>query len=65
MRVQLRPGRGRQRLLLASHGRELEVGAFLADAERAELSRRLRTLLAERAGWERRQTGSPDSGCKT
>lgn len=65
VRVQLRPGHGRQRLLLASHGRELEVGAFLADAEREELLRRLRSLLAERTEAGRRQTGSPDSGCKT
>lgn len=46
VRVQLRPGRGRRRLLLASHGREVEIGAFLADEERDELSRKLKVLLA-------------------
>lgn len=51
MRVELRPGRYSgypQRLLLASHGRELEVGNFLNDAERSalfgELTRSLHSL---------------------
>ncbi|WP_266156540.1 DUF2244 domain-containing protein [Dyella silvatica] len=35
------------RLLLSSHGRVLEIGAFLADEERAELSRKLMVLLAD------------------
>jgi uncharacterized membrane protein len=30
-----------------SHGRELEIGAFLAEEERAELSRKLMVLLAD------------------
>ncbi|HET7268416.1 MAG TPA: DUF2244 domain-containing protein [Oleiagrimonas sp.] len=47
VRVLLAPGGHRRRLLLASHGRELEIGAFLADEERAELWRRLRQLLAQ------------------
>ena len=46
VRVQLRNGKGRARLLLTSHGQELEIGAFLADEERAELSRKLKVLLA-------------------
>jgi uncharacterized membrane protein len=46
VRVLLAPGRGRHRLLLASHGREVEIGAFLAEEERAELSRKLMVLLA-------------------
>ncbi len=50
VRVRLMPGRGRQRLVLSSHGRELEIGAFLADPERAELSRKLMVLLAELKG---------------
>lgn len=40
MRIELRPGRHAgypQRLLLASHGRELEVGAFLNEDERSAL----------------------------
>lgn len=47
VRVLLQPARGRQRLVLASHGSEVEVGAFLVDEERAELSRTLRGVLAE------------------
>lgn len=46
VRVRLAPGNGHDRLLLGSHGRELEIGAFLADEERAELSRKLKVLLA-------------------
>ena len=54
VRVRLVPGAGRQRLLLASHGRELEIGAFLAEEERAELSGKLKVLLAEStAPWRR------------
>ena len=47
VRVQWREGNGRGRLLLTSHGRELEIGAFLADEERAELSRKLKVLLED------------------
>ncbi len=50
VRVRLAPGQGRHRLVLSSHGRELEIGAFLADEERAELSRKLMVLLAELKG---------------
>ena len=54
VRVKLVPGVGRRRLLLASHGRELEIGAFLAEEERAELSGKLKVLLAEcTAPWRR------------
>lgn len=47
VRVLLAPGGNRRRLLLASHGRELEIGAFLADEERTELWHKLRQLLAQ------------------
>lgn len=47
VRVQLRTGSNRQRLLLASHGRELEIGAFLGEEERTELSRKLKLLLTQ------------------
>jgi len=47
VRVRLGEGEGRHRLLLTSHGRELEIGAFLADEERIELSRKLMVLLAD------------------
>jgi uncharacterized membrane protein len=48
VRVRLVPGRRRgwpSRLLLGSHGREVEVGAFLNDAERRLLAQRLTELL--------------------
>jgi uncharacterized membrane protein len=41
-------------LLLSSHGRKLEVGAFLADEERAELFRKLKVLLADMQSQSRR-----------
>jgi uncharacterized membrane protein len=47
VRVGLAPGDGRQRLLLKSHGNELEIGAFLGEEERVEVSRKLMVLLAE------------------
>ena len=47
VRVLLEPGNGRQRLLLSSHGREMEIGAFLAEQERVELSKKLMVLLAD------------------
>lgn len=46
VQVLLVPGLNHRRLFLASHGRELEIGAFLADEERTELWRRLKQLLA-------------------
>ncbi|MFA6229105.1 MAG: DUF2244 domain-containing protein [Rhodanobacter sp.] len=46
VRVLLDMGNGRQRLLLTSHGRNLEIGAFLGDQERVELSKKLKVLLA-------------------
>ena len=47
VRVLLEPGNGRQRLLLSSHGRKMEIGAFLAEQERVELSKKLVVLLAD------------------
>lgn len=47
VRVRLVAGNGHDRLLLGSHGRELEIGAFLGDEERAELSKKLIVLLAQ------------------
>ncbi|MEO7068423.1 MAG: DUF2244 domain-containing protein [Rhodanobacter sp.] len=46
VRVLLQPGDRGRRLLLSSHGHELEVGAFLAESERAALSKKLTVLLA-------------------
>jgi uncharacterized membrane protein len=62
VRVLLEPANGRQRLLLSSHGRELEIGAFLADQERVELSKKLMVLLAEFNGQPRKQV---QQRCKT
>jgi uncharacterized membrane protein len=48
VRVRVIPGRWPgwpSRLLLGSHGRDVEVGAFLNDDERRELARRLTELL--------------------
>lgn len=46
VRVGLEAGAGRQRLVLRSHGRETEIGAFLTDDERATAAQELRGLLA-------------------
>jgi uncharacterized membrane protein len=62
VRVLLEPGNGHDRLLLSSHGRELEIGAFLADQERVELSKKLMVLLAELNGPSREQV---QQRCKT
>ena len=47
--------RGEVRVWLRSMGREVEVGAFLAEPERLDLASRLEDLLA-RAGWPGRNT---------
>jgi uncharacterized membrane protein len=54
LKVGLAPGDGRKRLLLTSHGNELEIGAFLGEEERAEASRKLMVLLSEVSGQRRR-----------
>ena len=49
-RISLQPGRwrgARDRLLVQSHGRAVEIGAFLNDEERVELARRLSALLEQ------------------
>ncbi|HET8765004.1 MAG TPA: DUF2244 domain-containing protein [Rhodanobacter sp.] len=46
VRARLEDGdNGHRRLLLASHGRELEIGTFLAEPERIALWRKLKVLL--------------------
>ncbi len=45
VRVRLLDGGDRQHLLLASHGRKLEIGAFLADPEREALLEKLNAAL--------------------
>lgn len=47
VRVLMSSAGNRQRLLLASHGRALEIGAFLGEEERKELWRKLRLHLAQ------------------
>jgi uncharacterized membrane protein len=47
VRVLLERGEGHHRLLLSSHGRKVEIGAFLADQERIALSQKLAVLLAD------------------
>ncbi|HVF35363.1 MAG TPA: DUF2244 domain-containing protein [Candidatus Saccharimonadia bacterium] len=49
VRLEVEPGTTRnehERLMLRSHGRSTEIGAFLADAERAELKRKVFDALA-------------------
>ncbi len=46
VRLGWRPGNGHRRLVLGSHGREIEIGAFLGDEEREQLHQRLEHLLA-------------------
>lgn len=46
VRVRLRDWGGHRHVLLAVSGREREIGAFLGDEERLELSEQLRVLLA-------------------
>ncbi len=45
VRVLLERGDRHDRLLLSSHGRKFEIGAFLADQERVELCGKLKALL--------------------
>ncbi len=47
VRVLLEPGDGRHRLLLSSRGQAVEIGVFLAEAERVALSKKLMVLLME------------------
>ncbi|NKZ39919.1 DUF2244 domain-containing protein [Oleiagrimonas citrea] len=47
VRVRMRESGNRQRLVLTSHGGEVEVGAFLGEEERVDAMHRLRVLLAQ------------------
>jgi hypothetical protein len=62
VRVLLEPGDGRLRLLLSAHGQALEIGVFLAEAERAALSKKLMALLSEFRNQSREQV---QQRCKT
>lgn len=50
VRLSVDVGAGRERVLLGSHGRQVEVGAFLSDEERRDLATQLKGLLASAAG---------------
>lgn len=69
VRVLMSPAGNRQRLLLASHGRAVEIGAFLGDEERKELGRKLKLHLAQVRGpmQEQDNDGSEHDpqGCET
>ena len=54
LKVGLAPGYRRKRLLITSHGNELEIGAFLGEEERVEASTKLMVLLSEVSGQTRR-----------
>lgn len=53
VRARLDGENGHRRLLLASHGRELEIGTFLAEPERVALWRKLEVLLGPDHGQPR------------
>ncbi|OHE79525.1 MAG: hypothetical protein A2X76_07350 [Lysobacterales bacterium GWF1_69_6] len=55
VRVSVAGGEGRERVLLGSQGRQVEVGAFLSHEERRDLAARLKTLLASASGRGRDQ----------
>jgi uncharacterized membrane protein len=48
VRVRMREIGNRRKLLLTSHGGEVEVGSFLGEEERADAMRTLRELLAQK-----------------
>ncbi len=51
--VRVRMDTGNGRLLLSSHGRDLEIGAFLAEPERVAVAEKLKVLLADANGQRR------------
>jgi uncharacterized membrane protein len=53
VRIRLRDWGGHRHVLLAASGREREVGAFLGDEERLELSKELQSALAALTGREK------------
>ena len=56
VRVVVESGEGRERVLLGSMGRQVEVGAFLPPEERQDLAARLKELLAAASGRGQDQT---------
>ncbi|MBW8368645.1 MAG: DUF2244 domain-containing protein [Arenimonas sp.] len=50
VRLQVEGGEGAERVLLGSHGRQVEVGSFLSHEERRDLATRLKGLLASASG---------------
>ena len=60
VRVSLEEGNGR--LLLLSHGCEIEIGSFLAESERVAVSKKLKVLLVDVNDQQRNQV---QQRCKT
>jgi uncharacterized membrane protein len=50
VRLQVEGGEGRERVLLGSHGRQVEVGSFLSIEERRDLATQLKGWLASTSG---------------
>jgi uncharacterized membrane protein len=50
VRLDVEGGEGRERILLGSQGRQVEVGSFLSFEERRDLATRLKGLLASASG---------------
>ncbi len=50
VRLEVEGGEGRERVLLGSHGRQVEVGAFLSHEERRDLATQLKGWLASTSG---------------
>lgn len=50
VRLAVEGGEGRERILLGSHGQQVEVGSFLSFEERRDLATRLKGLLAAASG---------------
>ena len=55
VRLSVDGGEGRERVLLGSQGRQVEVGAFLSNEERRDLAVQLKGLLASAAGRDRNE----------
>jgi uncharacterized membrane protein len=55
VRLSVDGGEGRERVLLGSQGRQVEVGAFLSNEERRDLAVQLKGLLASASGRDRNE----------
>ena len=55
VRLSVDGGEGRERVLLGSQGRQVEVGSFLSNEERRDLAVQLKGLLASASGRDRNE----------